>query len=232
MKMFFRKIGRNLRAPINRYSAFKKLAQFHSDTRNMDEIIEWAMKFPSKGNFRVESIQIKSEITALAERVAALKPAVIVEIGTARGGTLFIWSQLASVKVISCDLIDAGVKTDLYKAFPPPSSKCEVINLAGDSHQANFKDKLLKELDGAMVDFLFIDGDHTEAGVEQDYNDYQSLVRPGGLIAFHDIVINQPFSFNQVYGFWVRLKEKLDTEDLVENPDQMGFGIGLVKVPS
>ena len=31
------------------------------------------------------------------------------------------------------------------------------------------------ELGGEKVDFLFIDGDHTEAGVEADYNDYHHL---------------------------------------------------------
>lgn len=232
MKMFLRKISRALRTPINRRSALKQLALFHSEPRGLDEVVQWAMKFPSRGNFRVESIQIKSEITSLAQRVAAIKPERILEIGTARGGTLFLWSQLASRKVISCDILDPGVRRDLYSAFPPPGSSCEVVNLTGDSHTSEFKQQVEKELSGELVDFLFIDGDHTEVGVEADYNDYHHLVRPGGLIAFHDIVIKQPFPTNQVYGFWVKLKEQLDTEDLVEDPDQVGFGIGLVKVPS
>lgn len=54
--------------------------------------------------FQVEPIQIRSEILALARRVEALEPRTILENGTARGGTLFIWCQLASRQVIACDL--------------------------------------------------------------------------------------------------------------------------------
>lgn len=36
------------------------------------------------------------------------------------------------------------------------------------------------------VDLVFIDGDHTYAGVQADLEAYLPLVRPGGLIAGHD----------------------------------------------
>ena len=52
---------------------------------------------------------------------------------------------------------------------------------------------------GPDDDFLFIDGDHT--GVGRDYEMYRDLVRPGGLIAFHDIVADQPVEGNQVHRF-------------------------------
>lgn len=230
MSEVVRDLGRKIRAPFNKRSAFKELEKFHSEPRTLEQIVDAAIKFPSHGLFRVESIQQHSEIMSLVRAVAELKPKNILEIGTARGGSLLIWSQLASDKVISCDLLDPGIRRPLYEAFPPPGSNCKVIHLFGDSHSADFKQKVEAQFEGEQVDFLFIDGDHTEKGVEQDYNDYYHLVRPGGLIAFHDIIEKQALPTNQVYYFWERLKPGKDIQEFINDPDQTGFGIGIVRV--
>jgi len=225
-------INRSLRAPLNRASVLKKLVEFHKKPFNMGTLIDWAIKFPSSaGYMKVRSIQIRSEIMSLANAVAGLKPKRILEIGTAQGGTLFIWANLASEKVISCDLEDPKGRRPVYEAFPNSKGSCKVTHLNGHSHQESFLKKVEDELNGEKVDFLFIDGDHTEVGVEQDYNDYHHLVRSGGLIAFHDIVEKQALSGNQVYYFWKRLKENTETEEFVNDVNQTGYGIGIVKVP-
>jgi predicted O-methyltransferase YrrM len=36
------------------------------------------------------------------------------------------------------------------------------------------------------IDFLFIDGDHSWAGIERDWRGFSPHVRPGGLVALHD----------------------------------------------
>jgi len=226
-----REFGRKIRAPFSKRSAFKALEEFHEKERSLDEIVDTAIKFPSNGLYRVSSIQQRSEIMALATAVAAIKPKNVLEIGTARGGTLFIWSQLATNKVVSCDLEDPGIRLPLYQAFPPPESDCKVVHHFGDSHDTGFRQRVEAEFVDEPVDFLFIDGDHTEKGVEQDYNDYHHLVRPGGLIAFHDVVEKQAIPTNQVYYFWKRLKLKVDFEEFINHPDQCGYGIGLVRVP-
>lgn len=224
-------ITRLLRVPFNRYSAFKKLKEFHEKKADIETLIDWAIKFPSSGYMKVSSIQIRSEIKSLARAVTELKPKNILEIGTARGGTLFIWANLASSKVISCDLEDASIKRSFYEAFPPNNSQCKVTHLDGDSHDNHFLKKVENELDGELVDFLFIDGDHTEVGVEADYKDYHHLVRSGGIIAFHDIVEKQAILTNQVYYFWKRIKLNTITEEFVNDPCQTGYGIGIIRVP-
>jgi predicted O-methyltransferase YrrM len=40
------------------------------------------------------------------------------------------------------------------------------------------------------IDFLFIDGDHTYAGVKSDFELFQRWVKPEGVIAFHDTLWN------------------------------------------
>lgn len=225
-----KRINRSLRLPFNRYGAFRQLAKFHSTERTLEDIVAWGMKFPSSGYFRTNSIQIKSEILALVNEVSNLHPDIIVEIGTARGGTLFMWSQLAKSKVITCDLIENDIKKPFYESFPKPASSCEVVLLSGDSHDIKFKERLRKELDGKHIDFLFIDGDHTERGVEADFNMYKDLVRPGGAIAFHDIVQKQPIPENQVFYFWDRIKNNYKHKEFINDNDQCGYGIGILWV--
>jgi predicted O-methyltransferase YrrM len=37
-----------------------------------------------------------------------------------------------------------------------------------------------------QIDLILIDGDHSEKGVEQDWNDWSPFIRPGGVAVFHD----------------------------------------------
>lgn len=224
-------ISRKLRAPLHRQHAQKRLAQYHASSRTLPETIQWATNFGCRGLFKIFARQIESEITQLAEAVQALRPRNILEIGTDRGGTLVIWAALASHKVVSCDLQELQDIKELLEAMPPKHSSCQVKLLSGDSHTQAFRQRVETEFKGDPVDFLFIDGDHTCAGVRQDFEDYRHLVRPGGLIAFHDIVERQAVPTNQVGDFWKTIRGKLETQEFVADPNQCGYGIGLVRIP-
>lgn len=226
----FTNISRRLRAPFHSRQAFRRLKEYHAAPRSLAETVDWAMNFGGKGFFRITTIQIPDEILRLAGKVQALKPRLILEIGTARGGTSLIWSAIASERVITCDLRDMSLQQKLLESLPPPKSKCQVTLLSGDSHTSGFRQRVAESLRGEKVDFLFIDGDHTVGGVTQDYKDYKDFVRPGGLIAFHDIVERQSLPENQVFHFWKTIRGVLDTEEIVADPNQTGYGIGVVRV--
>ncbi|MDW7774239.1 MAG: class I SAM-dependent methyltransferase [Desulfobulbaceae bacterium] len=230
MSNFLSGITRSIRRPFNRAYALKRLREYHSRPRSPEEIVNWAMNFGGGGHYRIKTLQIPEEITALAEAVRKLQPKIIVEIGTASGGTLLIWSSIASEKVISCDLQDMTVRKELFEALPPPRSKCRVVLLSGDSHDPSLVQRMEEELAGRKADFLFIDGDHTEAGVTADFNDYRHLVRRGGIIAFHDIVARQPLADNKVHLLWQKIKMQNDVQELIADPEQSGFGIGIIRV--
>ena len=115
--------------------------------------------------------------------------------------------------------------------MPPPGSACRVELLQGDSHRPAFNQRVVDALGGNPVDFLFIDGDHTTAGARSDFEDYSPLVRPGGLVAFHDIVELQPLEANQVFTLWQELKGRFEAQEFIDDPDQCGFGIGLLRMP-
>jgi predicted O-methyltransferase YrrM len=42
------------------------------------------------------------------------------------------------------------------------------------------------------LDFLFIDGDHSEAATLQDFQDWERFMQPHGVILFHDARLSQP----------------------------------------
>jgi hypothetical protein len=118
MPGFFRTLSRDLRAPFHRKRAFDLLHQLHSEKLPLEGVVERAIKLGTNGWYRVRSLQVLSEITGLAREVAALKPKVILEIGTARGGTALIWAHLAEKKLVTCDLLDKKGFADLVRAFP------------------------------------------------------------------------------------------------------------------
>lgn len=232
MKKVLKELTRTLRIPFSRWLAFRRLRQYHAQARSLEATVDWAMRFGRYGYFTIHTLQKRSEIVRLAQAVAALQPRIILEIGTARGGTLLIWSSLARERVITCDLVHRDAQRPLLEALPPPGSHCRVTLLTGDSHAAEFKQRVARELNGRKADFLFIDGDHTERGVARDYEDYREFVRPGGIIAFHDIIENQPLPGNQVYHFWKQVKSGQNVEEFIDNPQQCGFGIGIIRVPA
>ncbi len=84
------------------------------------------------------------------------------------------------------------------------------------------------------LDLLFIDGSHAYEGVSHDYELYGPLVRPGGLIAFHDIVEGPASVVGDVPRFWRQLRTGLDERvkviEIVADRNQGGYGIGVVRV--
>ena len=114
----------------------------------------------------------------------------------------------------------------LYRAFARRGQRIELLRR--DSHDLETVRLVHRLLAGRGVDLLFIDGDHTYEGVSQDYASYASLVRAGGLIAIHDIVPGNQEDVGGVPRFWKELKQTSDTEEIVRDWNQGGFGIGLV----
>jgi predicted O-methyltransferase YrrM len=224
-------LSRNLRAPMHRRQAFRLLDELHAQTPSLDALVARGMKLGSNGWYRVRSLQIPSEIIALARAVEALQPKIILEIGTARGGTALIWAHVARERLITCDILDRRGFADLLRAFPPPGSACEVSVMVGDSHDPAFVERVGDELGGERADFLFIDGDHSETGVERDFENYRKFVRPGGLIGFHDIADDQPLPTNQVQYFWKRIRNDYETMEFIQDRGQCGFGIGVIRMP-
>lgn len=179
--------------------------------------------------------QIRSEYARLATLVHERKPQVIVEIGTANGGTLVAWCAVAPPQavIVSIDLpggIHGGGyaywRSSIYRRFAQPKQTLHLLR--ADSHLPATRERLQALLPPQGIDFLFIDGDHTYAGVKADFEMYSPLVRLGGLVALHDICKHPPEMDCHVDDFWRELQQKYKTSEIIENVNQGGFGIGVV----
>ena len=185
----------------------------------------------------IKPAQVYSEISQLLKLVDRIKPRVVLEIGTANGGTLFLFSRVASedATIISIDLpggrFGGGYRKwrePLYRSFALLSQK--IYLLRGDSHKTETLEQVELVLQGRKVDFLFIDGDHTYEGVKRDFEMYSPLVGQGGMIAFHDIVSGPVKNVGGVPEFWRRVKDNHKSEEIVNDWSQRGCGIGVVYV--
>lgn len=99
-----------------------------------------------------------------------------------------------------------------------------------NSHDLTTLFELKKILGKRKIDFLFIDGDHTYEGVKKDFAMYSPLVREGGIIAFHDIVLGPSENVGGVRKFWDEIKKGYEYIEIVKDWKQGGYGIGVIYV--
>lgn len=196
--------------------------------------------FRGKGHFRkIEPKQNPVEIESLYERVCALKPRRVLEIGTARGGSLYLWTQaaVADAVIVSVDLprgrFGGGYpecRVPFYESFAQPNQTLHLMR--ADSHAPQSVERVRALFNNEAIDFIFIDGDHTYEGVKTDFDRYAPLVRVGGLIAFHDTLPRDDEPTIQVHRFWGELKQRFECENLIGPPGSgRTLGIGLLRVP-
>jgi cephalosporin hydroxylase len=177
--------------------------------------------------------QHNSELANLLNEIILLEPKVILEIGTDRGGSLYGFCRVSRNPelIISIDLpggeFGGGYlpcRKKLYKEFIYDKQFTKMHLMQCDSHQPSTHAELLKLLNGKFIDFIFFDGDHTYEGIKIDFELYYHLVRPGGIIAFHDIITGD--KNHEVFRFWGEIRERYAHKEFIENPQgQMGIGI-------
>ena len=169
------------------------------------------------------AIQKDQELAGFIALVMDLEPLkTIVEVGAFAGGTLWAWKQMCDARIIGVDMPPPG--------FPngPQVNDLGMTVICGDSHDPATRDQLLTELAGSPIDMLFIDGDHTYEGVKADYELYSPLVRPGGIIGFHDIVNHPQQPYIEVQRFWLTLHG--DKEEIIHSPEFGEWGgIGVLR---
>jgi predicted O-methyltransferase YrrM len=178
--------------------------------------------------------QVRSEITSFANLVKKLKPKAVLEIGTAKGGTLFLLSRLADPEaiVVSVDLPGGRYgggyprwKIPLYKGFGLNRQRIHLVR--ADSHALQTLERVKTIFGNTSVDLLFIDADHTYEGVKRDYELYLPLVKEGGVVAFHDIVAHPPQFGCGVDRYWHEIRRS-ESREFVEDVNQGWAGIGIL----
>lgn len=160
----------------------------------------------------------KTDLDVFSRSVQNLRPMVILEIGTGRGGSAHIWSELFHVDVL--------ITIDIAKK-PEDALIVEKNNhyylWEHDSRDNRTYEKVKNILGSRKIEFLFIDGDHSLSSVSLDWATYSPLLLDGAIVALHDIVYMNKES-HQVPIFWEEMKKKYPYVEICSSRQSSGLG--------
>ncbi len=129
----------------------------------------------------VDFAQLWVEEQQLLAELAALVPAdgTIVEIGTAQGGSAYIFHRTTVHKEVNIYSYDIAPLPEAYEHLKNTS----VTIIAKPSTEGALT---WMQTVGQPIDLLFIDGSHTLQHLFEDFNSWVSFLKPGGRVVFHD----------------------------------------------
>jgi predicted O-methyltransferase YrrM len=180
---------------------------------------------------RKGAMQKLRELAPLLGLLMRRSPGVVVEIGTARGGTFYAWCRVAGpdATIVSIDLAGgpfggdrATTDSSALRRYGQPGQQLHFIQ--DDSHDMKTRARLEEILGGREIDFLMIDGDHTYEGVAADYRMYSRFVADGGVIAFHDILPHPQVPECEVDRLWRELRAEGEHVEFTDPDDDRGWG--------
>ena len=164
--------------------------------------------------------------------VAALRPKLLVELGTSTGMSYFGFCQSMKEHQIDgvCHAVDTWEGDAHTGAYD--GSIFDLVNAHNRQNYHGFSyllrmrfEEALVHFDDASIDLLHIDGLHTYEAVKEDFDTWYPKVRPGGIILFHDIQSRMK-DFG-VWKYWQDLQKDYD-ETFGFNH---GFGLGVLRKP-
>ncbi len=194
-------------------------AQYREDLSPYSPVVREAMQLGAN--------QRPAELDWLLDQVIDELPfARVLEIGSQRGGTLWLWCQMATddaqVMAIDDDSFPHEFG-DLVNRYPWPARAQQHLHLVNVDSRSEAAAVAASTL--GPIDFLFLDGGHRTDLITSDWNTFAPLVHPGGFVAFHDIA-NDPVLGIDV--FWRDVIKPFYKTDEFVDPNDPGMGIGLV----
>ena len=190
---------------------------------------------------RIALTQCESEFEVLLEEYKKLKPKNVLEIGSYFGYSLHHWLYYSeeNARVISVDL---PISEFCGKADPRVPIQEHAIEqewklwtkrnnnklhlIQASSFAPSTKEKVQELLNGELLDFVFIDGDHRYEAVKKDFTMYLDLVRDGGIIALHDIGSAEEGGVDALWNELQQIFPNKKTESVLHHPEkQKGIGI-------
>lgn len=124
--------------------------------------------------------------------LSLLKARNYLEIGSWAGASAILASQVPSITEIlavdTCSAFPDQEKTIRrnFEAFRKPDSPARFHLYPVSSQDRSLLRHLYADKRAPFLDLLFVDGDHSFAGLAKDIEQYAPLVRPGGIIVIDD----------------------------------------------
>ncbi|MGL4316267.1 MAG: class I SAM-dependent methyltransferase [Pseudomonas sp.] len=163
--------------------------------------------------------------------VSAIRPKMLVELGTHKGLSYFTFCQAIKENEIdglcyAVDTFEGDVHTDKYdESIYNKNNEHNRQNYHGFSYLMRmlFNDAL-RHFSEDTIELLHIDGLHTYEAVSEDFANWYPKVKPGGIILFHDVQARvQDFG---VWKFWDEIRGQYETFTF-----NHGFGLGVLRKP-
>jgi predicted O-methyltransferase YrrM len=190
---------------------------------------------------RIALTQYESEFEFLLQEYKNLNAKNVLEIGSYFGYSLHHWLYYSSenARVISVDLpisefcgasdprvpVQEHAINNEWKLWTR-RNKNKLNLIQASSMLPSTKETVQQLLNGELLDFVFIDGDHRYEAVKSDFTMYYDLVKDGGIIALHDIGSAEEGGVSKL---WEELKiifNNNKTESLLHHPKgEKGIGI-------
>ena len=190
---------------------------------------------------RIALTQYEPEFEELLNLYIPLKAKNVLEIGSYFGSSLHHWLYYSAenAKIISIDLpisefcgpYDPRVPVQEFAIqnewkLWTKRNKNKLHLIQQSSQLESTKKEVEKLLNGELLDFLFIDGDHRYENAKVDFEMYSPLVKKGGRIALHDINYAEE---GGVYKFWDEIKDNYGYVELKFHPnEEKGIGVILL----
>lgn len=200
---------------------------------------QWAEDIAREAVFTHGALQKPEELADMLDVLRGDPPRVILEIGSDKGGTLYAWRAAfpdAALYAIDLTAGQPGTPEHIKYGTGRDREAHGAWVLERDSHTQNTLALIQTSIalqSGRPVDLLFIDADHSLEGVRLDYAMYSPLVRPGGVVMFHDICIHpdSPLAASGVgvHEFWETLQSPFKHE--IVHPSLDWGGIGYLYTP-
>ena len=183
------------------------------------------------GNLQVQ--QIPEEYYELLTFFKTSKIKKYLELGVANGGSFFVNSIFLQHTASKIHCVDNLA----YKEAPSVKQTYEKIYSKVSKLEALFPDKEFKFFNQATDEFfsankdniydcIFIDADHSYAGVKKDYINSLNHIESGGYLIFHDINNTE----TGVAQCWKEIQTKHHVVGTFSHPVVMNCGIGIIQV--
>ncbi len=167
----------------------------------------------------------------VADLVQAVRPELIVELGTYYGESYFGFCQAVEEQSVrcNCNCIDTW-RGDNQGGYYGEEVYLDVESY-NRQHYASFSNLHRMTFDEARgsfakesIDILHVDGHHSYESVAHDFENWFSAVRPGGIVLLHDVSVQLP-EFG-VRRFWEELSGRHQTVTLPHS-----YGLGVLRKP-
>jgi len=194
--------------------------------------------------------QRKNEIIELWKLFKFQSPKIILEIGTAQGGTFAGWCQLASndATIISIDRCVDDCRPrpgdPVHPVISPHSHLTtsqgggtyhlgregqRIFAINGWSHEDSTLQALDTALMGRKIDFIFHDASHSKEMFEVDWKLYWPYIADGGVFSAHDVMPSSHPDCDKS-AFWQKIRETEEYSAIYEyfsnrKLDSMGIGV-------